>query len=193
MEANAEDAMRASTYSLLGTLFVRPPPLDVLEVLKGISAPAGDKDIVAAWHTLKLAGERATVEALNDEFHELFIGIGRGELVPYGSWYLVGMMMDRPLAVLRQDLAQLGFERQPGVCEPEDHVAALCETMSLIISSDDVSFETQRNFFQDHVGSWMGRFYKDLQHARSARFYRAVGQLGEQFLEIEKQYLAMLT
>jgi hypothetical protein len=28
-----------------------------------------------------------------------------------------------------------------------------------------------------------------MQQAPSARFYRAVGQLGEQFVELEKQYL----
>lgn len=187
--------MRASTYTLLGTLLARPPSTDVLSMLKTIEAPAidGEGALTTAWHTLRLASERSTSEAVDDEYHDLFIGIGRGELVPYGSWYLVGFMMDRPLALLRQDLANLGLERQEGIYEPEDHAGALCETMGLIINSDDVSFETQRKFFGDHVGPWMGRFFQDLQNAKAARFYRAVGQLGEQFLEIERQYLAMLS
>lgn len=193
--ASAEDGMRANTYALLGTLLARPPSADVLLTLKAIEAPASDGQgaMAAAWQTLRLAGERSNPEALDDEYQDLFIGIGRGELVPYGSWYLAGFMMDKPLAILRQDLATLGFERQEGVFETEDHAAALCETMALMINSDEVSFDAQRKFFADHVGPWMGRFFQDLQNAKSARFYRAVGQLGEQFLEIEKQYLAMLS
>ncbi len=64
--------------------------------------------------------------------------------------------------------------------------------MSLIISSDEIPFDTQRKFFNDHLAPWMGKFFSDLQEAKAARFYRAVGQLGEQFIEIEKQYLSML-
>ena len=33
----------------------------------------------------------------------------------------------------------------------------------------------------------MARFFRDLQQAPSARFYRAVGQLGEQFIGVESQ------
>ncbi len=195
MAAATEDAARANVYSLLATLLAHPPTGDVLELLRQIETPAGNGDsgLAAVWQTLKLASERAAIEALDDEYHDLFIGLGRGELVPYGSWYLVGFMMDKPLATLRRDLAALGFERQEGVFEPEDHAAALCETMCLIIrSGSDVPFETQRRFFSEHIGPWMGRFFQDLQNAKSARFYRAVGQLGEQFVELEKQYLAML-
>lgn len=196
MAANADDAIRANTYSLLATLLAIPPSSDVLDLLKQIDVPQdnGGSGMAAAWQTLRLAGEHATIAALDDEYHDLFIGLGRGELVPYGSWYLAGFLMDQPLMVLRRDLMALGFERQDDVPEPEDHAAALCETMSLIISSsDETPFDTQRKFYSDHVAPWMGRFFKDLQEAKSARFYRAVGQLGEQFIEIEKQYLSMLT
>ncbi len=194
MEAASEDRIRAHTYSLLATLLANPPSSDVLDLLKQIetSPDTPDSTMTAAWQALRLAGEQADVEALKEEYHDLFIGIGRGELVPYGSWYTTGFLMDRPLSVLREELAALGFERQADVHEPEDHAAALCETMALIISSEDIAFDTQRKFFSDHLGHWLGKFFGDLQQAKSARFYRAVGQLGEQFIEIEKRYLEML-
>jgi TorA maturation chaperone TorD len=195
MEADAEQVLRANTYSLLASLLVAPPSEDRLALLKQIDVPAGNGQsaMAAAWHALRLAGERATLEALDDEYHDLFIGVGRGELLPYGSWYMSGFLMDQPLMLLRQDLAALGFERQHDVPEPEDHVAALCETMSLIISSgEEIPADTQHKFFADHLGPWMGKFFGDLQEAKSARFYCAVGQLGEQFIKIEQQYLAML-
>ncbi len=195
MEVNADQAVRINTYRLLATILAAAPSQDVLNLLQQIDAPTsnGDSGMAASWQSLRLAGERATVEDVSDEYFDLFVGLGRGELVPYGSWYMSGFLMDRPLTVLRQDLAALGFERQEDVREPEDHAAALCETMSLIIdSSDEIPFETQRKFFNDHMGSWIGRFFIDLQEAKAARFYQAVGQFGQQFIEIENQYLAML-
>ena len=100
--------------------------------------------------------------------------------------------MDQPLAVLRRDLAELGFERQEDTKEPEDHVAALLETMGLMIGEGGTGVEVQRRFFQSHMGPWMKTFFLDLQKAQAARFYRAVGQFGEQFIEFETKYLTML-
>ncbi len=188
------ERLRANTYSLLGALLAAPPAGSLLHLLTQITPVelSGDSDLAAAWEVLRLAGERATVESLDDEYHELFVGIGRGELVPYGSWYMTGFLMDQPLAVLRRDLAELGFERQEEIKEPEDHVAALLETMGLMIGDGDTSVDTQRRFFQSHMGPWMKTFFLDLQKASAARFYRAVGQFGEQFIEFERKYLTML-
>ncbi len=129
--------------------------------------------------------------ALDDEYHRLFIGLGRGELVPYGSWYQTGFLMETPLAVLRRDLVALGFERQPGVREPEDHVAALCEVMYALAMEPGMDLERQRDFFQAHIESWIERFCADLESAESAVFYRAVARLGMAFFDLERRYLAM--
>jgi TorA maturation chaperone TorD len=195
MEATADDAVRANTYSLLATLLAKTPSQEILDLLKQIDVPAeaGTAQMAASWEALRIAAERARLDELADEYQDLFIGVGRGELMPYGSWYTTGFLMDRPLTVLREDLAALGFERQQEVYEPEDHVAALCETMGMIIrASEETPFATQRKFFGDHLGHWMERFFEDLQNAKSARFYRTVGQLGEQFIRFEKRYLGML-
>ena len=191
---DSEDQARAQLYALLGLLLARPPSAEVLKALSEIEAPGADsgQDMAAAWGTIKQAAVRAEVTAVADEYQDLFIGIGRGELVPYGSWYVTGFLMEKPLAELRLDLKRLGFERQEGVSEPEDHAAALCETMGLLATSPEVSLETQRRFFEKHIDPWMGRFFGDLTTARSAGFYRAVGLLGERFLEVEKAYLSML-
>ncbi len=194
-ELTPEDAIRASTYRLLATLLARPAEEATLALLRQIEVDetAQDNAMAAAWKTLSLAAQRASVEAVDDEYHALFIGVGRGELVPYASWYLTGFMMERPLAQLRQDLKRLGFSRRDEVKEPEDHAAALCETMSMIIAAPkEVSAHEQRNFFEEHIAPWMVRFFEDMQNANSAIFYSAVGALGERFLEIDRQYLDML-
>jgi TorA maturation chaperone TorD len=89
---------------------------------------------------------------------------------------------------LRGDLRELGIERQAGVHEPEDHAAALCDTMALLITADEpASLGRQHGFFARHIEPWVPRFFRDLQQAKSARFYRAVGQLGELFIGVEAQ------
>jgi TorA maturation chaperone TorD len=192
--APQDERLRANTYGLVAALLAAPPTESLIQLLTQITpAEVGaDSDLAAAWEVLRLAGERASVESLDDEYHELFVGFGRGELVPYGSWYMTGFLMDQPLAVLRRDLAELGFERQEEIKEPEDHVAALLETMGLMIGEGDTSVDSQRRFFQSHMGPWIKTFFLDLQKAQAARFYRAVGQFGEQFIEFETKYLTML-
>ncbi|MDH3399961.1 MAG: molecular chaperone TorD family protein [Chromatiales bacterium] len=183
-----EDVLRANTYSLLAHLLAAPPVENSLSLLSRIDAQESESgDLLgAAWQMLRQAAERSDTAELDDEYHDLFTGMGRGELMPFGSWYMTGFLMEQPLAKLRGDLRELGFERQEGVTEPEDHAAALCEVMSMITTAD---LAAQGQFFQRHIATWMPRFFRDMQEASSARFYRAVGQLGEQFMEVEKEYL----
>lgn len=189
---SAEDQARADVYALLGALLAAPPQAPTLALLRELDAgDAEDGELMAAWALLRQSAERAEPQALAEEYHDLFIGVGRGELMPYGSWYLAGFLMERPLAELRVDLARLGFERKQEVHEPEDHVAALCETMSLVIADDAIPFEQKREFFRKHLEPWVGRFFADLQGAQTARFYRAVGLLGERFMQVEQTYLTM--
>lgn len=189
----AEEQLRANTWSLLAQMLGAAPDERLLSVLAEIDTAENDGDdlIAAAWRMLAAAAGRSSPAELADEYQDLFIGVGRGELVPYGSWYLTGFLMEQPLARLREELRFLGFERQEGVKEPEDHAAALCDVMAMINGGDEpASLEAQAGFFDRHISPWMGRFFRDMQQAPSARFYRAVGQLGEQFIEVEKRYLS---
>ena len=190
-----EDRVRGNLYALLGNLLAAAPNAAVLDVLRSISPEPDDESLLAAsWQMLAVAAARADLEQLRQEYDALFIGLGRGEVVPYGSWYLTGFLMELPLAQLRSDLRQLGIERQSGVHEPEDHAAALCDTMALLITGDEpVTLERQFDFYTRHLETWLPRFFRDLQQAGSARFYRAVGQLGEQFIGVESQAFRVAT
>ena len=185
-----EDSVRANAYGLLGALLAAPPRQEIFDLLASIDPPSDD-GLGAAWRDLRRAAANADAEAVDDEYHDLFVGLGRGELIPYGSWYQTGFMMDRPLAALRSDLAALGFERHDDVKEPEDHAAALLETMALVAADPEHGLDVQRRFFDRHVGTWMRTFFADLHAADSARFYRAVGQFGEQFISFEMKYLSI--
>jgi len=183
-----EDRARGNVYALLGNLLAGAPDARLLELLAGIAPdPHDGSALTAAWQGLAAAAS-TECSGLQEEFDALFIGVGRGEVVPYGSWYLTGFLMERPLAQLRSDLRALGIERRTGVRESEDNAAALCETMALLINGDpSASLEQQYDFFVRHLESWLPQFFRDLQRAASARFYRAVGQFGEQFVGIESQ------
>jgi TorA maturation chaperone TorD len=184
-----EDRVRGNVYVLLGNLLASPPDHDLLQMLSGIAAERDDESrLAASWRSLAEAAASASPAEIRDEYDTLFIGLGRGELVPYASYYLTGFLMEKPLALLRDDLRRLGIERQPGVSEPEDHAAALCDTMALLITGDTpATLEEQRRFYARHLEVWLPKFFRELQQAASARFYRAVGQLGEQFIGVESQ------
>jgi TorA maturation chaperone TorD len=190
-----EDRIRGNVYALLGNLLAAPPDSDLLDLLRAIAPDEDDDSLLAAsWQMLALAATRTEPNSLRDEYDTLFIGLGRGELVPYGSWYLTGFLMEQPLAKLRGDLLALGIERQAGVYEPEDHAAALCDTMALLINGDvPVPLARQYDFFSRHLEPWLPQFFRDMQKAGSARFYRAVGQLGEQFIDVESQAFRVVT
>ena len=110
-----EQRYRASAYALLAALLRAPPEQALLDHVVTLS-PEGDPEsdeLSLAMMALADAAQKARPGDLEDEYNILFIGLGRGEVVPYGSWYLTGYLMEQPLSDLRDDLRALGFERNP--------------------------------------------------------------------------------
>ena len=106
-----------------------------------------DSDSTLPWQALKRVALATDAEQFAQEYHTLFIGLGRGELLPYGSVYLTGFLQEQPLADLREDLARLGLERSVEMHEPEDHAGALCEAMSLMVAAPaEYPLATQQAF-----------------------------------------------
>lgn len=183
------DALRAGLYALLAALLLEPPDeslLTQLRKMRGTSKPEGV--LAQALDGLAQAAIETERPGLEQEFHDLFIGITQGELLPYGSWYLTGYLHEAPLARLREDIQALGVERDPKRAEPEDHVAAVCEVLALLVAGGDVR---QRDLFEKHLAPWGSRFFDDLAGARAAQFYRAVANLGKVFLGLEAQYFGL--
>ena len=186
LEVDEIDRMRAAEWNLLAVLMGRAPGSELLARLAGLS---GDATPMGLAHiALGEAAAKADETGVNREYFDLFIGVGRGEFLPYGSYYLTGFLHERPLARLRADLERLGVERDGQRSEPEDHIAILCEIMANFASGAfDADYETQRAFFEAHVKPWGARFFADLELSQRAQFYRAVGQVGRVFLELESQ------
>src|SRR5215470_5015924 len=184
------DAARAQEYALIAALLARAPSAELLERLSGLRGDATPLGVAHA--ALAEAASRARPDKVEREFFDLFIGLGRGELMPYGSYYLTGFLYERPLSRLRADLAKLGIERAEGNVEPEDHVAILCEIMAGLAGGRFPCPErADRELFEKHLAPWMGRFFGDLENAEAADFYRRIGTLGRVFTEVESEAFAL--
>lgn len=186
------DLLRVNVYRLLARLLSSPADQPLLEILRNMG---GDStDLGQAFGALRDAAGETSVAEAEEEYQDLFIGIGRGELVPYASYYLTGFLNEKPLARLRADMAPLGIARADDVREPEDHAGALMDMMAGLIDGsfgEPASLETQRAFFDKHVWSWMPHFFSDLEAARNARLLKPAGTIGSIFMGIEKAAFEM--
>lgn len=183
-------AARAQEYALLAALLAKAPDAALLSRLARLR---GDGTPLGSAHAA-LAAVAATTDAddVEHEYFDLFIGVGRGELLPYASYYLTGFLHERPLARLRADLDALGIERVEGRSEPEDNAALLCEIMAGLIAGEFAApVDRQQQFFDRHMAPWIARFFADLEGAEAAKFYRAVGTIGRLFVDIETHAFAL--
>jgi len=184
------DVARAQEYALLAVLLAKAPDADLLKRLEKLEG--NDSELGRAHTALADAAASANAQQIEREYFDIFIGVGRGELLPYASYYLTGFLHERPLARLRGDLFLLGVEKNEDNPDPEDHIAFLCEIMAGIVSKRfPAPIGADREFFEKHIKPWASRLFADMESAESAKFYRSVGKLGRAFIEIETEAFAL--
>jgi len=183
-----EDALRADMYGFLAELLRAEPGA---KLLKSVASLSGDESALGkSISTLSHLAAQIDTNSVRAEYVNLFIGVGRGELLPYGSYYLTGFLNEKPLAKLREDMRIMGIARADGVKEPEDHIASLFDMMSGLICGTfgrEYSLKEQSKFFYKHIEPWAGLFFSDLEKAKTAVFYGPVGSIGKEFVEIEAE------
>jgi TorA maturation chaperone TorD len=187
-----EERLRAHQYQLLARFLAAPPDAGLLELASTFTGD--DTELGQALGALGRVAARFTPKSAAEEYHDLFIGVPRGELLPYASYYLTGFLYERPLAKLRVDMARLGIARADEVKEPEDHIAALCDMMAGLITGafgPPLDLVGQRAFFDAHLAPWAERFFQDLEGARAATLYAPIGTLGRVFTGIEQAAFRM--
>jgi TorA maturation chaperone TorD len=179
------DQLRAAEYGLLSLLLGKAPDA---QTLSRVATLKGDASDLGMAHVELATAAGMDGRDVNREFFDLFIGLGRGELLPYASYYLTGFLHERPLARVREDFDLLGIERAGPSREPEDHIATLLEVMSGLARGEfDADFAMQARFFERHLKPWAARMFADLEMSQSAKFYRAVGRVGRVFIELESE------
>ncbi len=187
-----EDRLRADFYNFLGLLLAGPPDQMILDQTAGLEGD--DSDLGQAITALARVAKVTKPAAAEREFNALFIGLGRGELLPYASYYLTGFLNEKPLAQLRNDMAARGITRAPNVYEPEDNIASLMEMMAGMIVGrfgEPATLDKQKTFWNKHIGPWAGHFYSDLEAAKNSVLYASVGTAGRAFMEIEREGFRM--
>lgn len=190
-----QDVARADFYGLLGRLYYAAPDTGLLEALAGsgeLSAEAAGAGLPAAWKGMRRAAADATPEAVRAEYDGTFIGVGKPEVMLYGSFYLAGFLNEKPLAELRSNLAALGFARQGGANEPEDHISGLADVMrQLILDEDSAPADrdaAQQHFFVRHLEPWYGDLCDAIEAAPGTDFYRSVAGFTRAFLDLESEF-----
>jgi len=193
----AEDAARADWYALIARLFQSPPDAALLSRIAGAAGAVGEvveqgtaSELERAFGGLAQASGQAAADAARAEYETAFLGVGKPEVFLQASYYLAGFLHERPLAELRARLADLGVARRGDVSETEDHVAALCEVMRFLITSDDPALsalDTQRSFFSRFLSPWCDALCDAIEHAGSTDYYKHAGRLARAFFAVERQ------
>ncbi len=188
----SEDRLRADLYNFLGLMLAGPPDALLLSQCAGLSGD--DSDLGKAIAGLARVAKATKPKKVESEFNALFIGLGRGELLPYASYYLTGFLNEKPLATLRSDMAARGMTRAPNVYEPEDNIASMMEMMGGMIVGrfgDPATLADQKLFFNKHIALWAGHFFSDLEAAKNSILYASLGSVGRAFMEIEREAFRM--
>lgn len=188
-----EEAARNAVYAFLALTLYGPPGDRAVSIASELAS--NDTPLGQAFNAFSTAHAATSPSETAAEYHSLFIGVGRGELVPFKSYYLTGFLNEKPLADLRNDLMELGFERADGVKEPEDHIAALCDVMAAIVAgsaSEEFTIYEQEQFYTAHLDRWAAQFFADLAAAKTSNLYRHIARIGEEFMQIEKDAFAMI-
>ena len=188
-----EDLLRADMYEFISNLLKVEPTEDFVEMISKLQTD--DTGIGKNIQTLSLLAKKMSVSQIKEEYFSLFIGVGRGEFLPYASYYLTGFLNEKPLANLRQDMQMIGIKRNDNVKEPEDHISILFDMMSGLIRGNFnnryFSLSEQYTFFKKHIEPWSEHFFQDLEVSKNAVFYSPVGTIGKNFLSIEIESFKM--
>lgn len=187
-----EDLLRADMYDFLSAFLARPPSGILLT--QSAKLEGDDSEIGRGIAALARLADAVDPRDAQSEFNALFIGLGRGELLPHGSYYLTGFLNEKPLARLRADMARLGIEREENVYEPEDNIASVCEMMSGLIRGRfgaPATISEQKEFFEAHLAPWVELFFKDLESAETSVLYAPIGTIGRAFTSIEQNGFRM--
>ena len=193
-----EELQRAELYGLLARLWFAPPDAELFEqfAVAVTEAPQRGSFLEVPWQELVAAMRSGGERAAGEEYEALFIGIGKPDILLYGSHHLAGALNERPLVALRTDLAELGLTRDATIGETEDHVSFLFEVMRYLIAGDDVAvcnLERQRLFFRSHIQPWVAGSLCDAveQHPR-AHLYAALAAFTRAFVQVETQGFDMI-
>lgn len=188
-----EEAARANFYGLLARLFYAPPDAALLDALAASDeVDAEDGGISLAWRDLARAAAATDEASAREEFEKTFVGTGKSPVTLYTSAYTVRYTNEAPLAGLRAELARLGVVRRADAHEPEDHVAALSDTMRFLIMESGKDLAAQKRFFERWLWPATQPLCDAIDNAPSVDFYKFVSRFARTFFDLEHSAFEMI-
>lgn len=203
---------RASTYAFLARLYRVEVDENLLAELKGMRFPAktGNTKVdegyrMIAKYLSNLKDDSITELAV--DYVRVFIGHGMDAFsasYPYESVYtsekrlLMQEARDEVLSIYRS----CGIDKSDEWKESEDHIALELEFMQVLATraadalgrgdedTADTLLVTQRNFFEDHLGSWVPMLTLDMRKFAKTGFYTGLAVLTDGFLETDREFLS---
>lgn len=202
---------REAMYALLARLYRREVDGAFFDELRAMRFPAatGNEAADEGYRLIVgfLGGDReASLNALALDFASCFIGEGMSSFsaaYPYESVHtsekrlLMQDARDEVLAVMRAE----GVEKREDFHETEDHIATELEFMRVLagrsaraLRAGDTEravgqLRVQRNFFKDHLASWVPLLTADMRKFAHTDFYRGVASLTDGFIQSEQEFL----
>jgi TorA maturation chaperone TorD len=190
-----EEQARADAYALLAHLYSGPPDAALLRALGAgprLAESAGAWP--AAYNRLADASTVMDTDAADQEYTDLFVGVGRSPVELHASHWLAHES-NRPLADLRTVLAGLRIGRRDDAMLLEDHLGALLETMRLLIGGAPgfapSGIAAQRTFFARWIDPWTTDCCDAIEASSIANYYRRVAECTKVFLAIERDSIAL--
>jgi TorA maturation chaperone TorD len=196
-----EDQARADFYALLSRLYASAPDAPLLAAIAAadeLDITAGDgpaANLAQAWRALIAASAVMDSAAADAEYQEMFVGVGQSEVSLHGSAYAKAAKGGPLLVQVRDSLTQLKLVRQSGVSMFEDHLAALFETMRVLITGlgqpSAFAFDVQREFYKCNIDPWVTVCCNAISSKSLANYYLRVAQFTDSFMAVERDSFAM--
>jgi len=191
MSLAPEDQARADFYALLSRFFYGPPDAGLLAALAQAEEFDADDEIIAAhWRDLAKAAASANPEAVREEYETAFVGTGKAPVTLYTSAYSIKYTNETPLVLLKAELATLGLVRRNEAGEPEDHIAALCDTMRYLVAERELA--EQQRFFMRWIQPIAEPLCNAIEQSEQTVFYKTIGRLAKAFFSLEHSAFEML-
>jgi TorA maturation chaperone TorD len=192
-----EDEARAQVYALLAKLYAGGPDAALLAALANSPPWTADaaNTLAAAWNTLLLASSAMDADAAEQEYTEVFVGVGRSAVDLHASHWITEAVSEKPLVAVRSDLARLGLARLAGSTLYEDHLSVLCETMRMLIAGDGERMPSdiavQRAYFERHLAPWVVQCCSAISQCPLANYYLHVAKFTSFYMAVERDSLAI--
>lgn len=203
--------VRVNVYALLQRLYQDPVDSELLSWLVSerpfLEFPLElDETAAAALAELDADSLTATVETLRADFRQLFVGPGRMKVPPWESVYRSEdqLLFDQHTLQVREAYARNGMEFVKINEQPEDSIAIELEFMKVLTerllravetndqTAERLVLEQQQEFLKKHLLIWVPRFTKLTQKHAQTRFYSALAEILNGFMQWENATVTML-